>query len=136
MDNLLGTVFGKLILILGIAAVGALMYAGMSRSKESSVASDLSQIAANVDSFYSGQSTGYVGLTTTVLTDPANALLPGDINAANVTVTSASQSNYGITLALPNGASCNRIWMAIGNVNLNSEATSCATAGSFAALFQ
>ena len=135
MDNILGTVFGKIIMLIGIAAVAALAYAGMTRSKESSVVSDLSQIATNVDGFYSGQNTGYTAFSTAVLTNSTNGLLPSDLSAAAVSVSAATQTSFSITDALPSGVSCARIFMALGPVNIDSQATSCGTAGSFVATF-
>ena len=136
MDNLLGTVFGKLVLVLGITAVAALMYVGINRSKEAGVVSDLSQISANVSAFYQGQSTGYSALTTPVLTNPTNGLLPSDVSAASVSVVSATPTYWTGTLALPSGVSCAKIYMSLGSANQDSQSTSCGTAGVFTFQFQ
>ena len=136
MGEFLGTTFGKLIALISIASIALLAYATMNRSKEGAIVADLSQIAMNVDTWGTAQAgAGYTNLTTALLQSATEALLPADVVPANVTVAAATANNFQIKIAIPNGASCQKIFEALGSVNTLPVGTSCATANSFTAQF-
>lgn len=65
MSEILGTLFGKLVALLSIAAVVVILYQVFGANKTQNAISDLTQLQVNAQSLYNGQST-FTTLTNTV----------------------------------------------------------------------
>lgn len=122
MSEILGALFKYLVALLGVAAVAVVLYQVFGSNKTQTAISDLTQLQASIQSFYSGQST-FTSLNDTVAINgklaPANMIAGASLSnpwggsvVVNVNAGNAAQFDATETLVPQDG--CAKMITAFG----------------------
>lgn len=124
MSEILGTLFGKVVALLSLAAVVAILYMVFGSNKIQNTITDVTQLQANAQSHYAGQST-FTSLTNTVAIGgklaPASmisgtALVNPFGGVVTIAVNAGSASQFDITETLLPADACAKVIVGLPSV--------------------
>ena len=124
MSEILGTLFSKLVALLGIAAVVVILYQVFGANKTQNAISDITQLQANAQALYNGQST-FTSLSNTVAIGgklaPTDMISGGTLinpfgGSVTIAVNGSSASNFDITEAGLPADACAKIIVGLTSV--------------------